>query len=246
MKNLLKSLAVAPTKLITEREFRRQEFVRHNERPVEYGFVFQQLSRIYPRSILDVGTGQTALPHLLRSCGFLVTAIDNIRDYWPRGISNRHYHVIDDDITQSRLEGTFDVVTCISVLEHIRDADSAVRGMFRLLNPGGYLFLSFPYSENSYVPNVYDLPGSSYGQRAAFICQSYSRAELDGWVKENGGEIVEQQYWRFWTGEHWTQGEQTIPPERVDASAAHQISCVLIRKSGKMEEDGQADQLRLS
>ena len=61
-------------KWVCKREFESQSFKRFNERPVEFGFVFRKLSELYPRTILDVGTGTTALPHVMRNCGFLVTA----------------------------------------------------------------------------------------------------------------------------------------------------------------------------
>jgi len=163
---------------ISKREFESQVFTRFNERPIEFGFVFRKFQEIYPRKVLDVGTGTTALPHLMSNCGFLVTAIDNVHDYWPSGMLNRHYHVIDDDITDSRLKETFDLITCISVLEHIEQADQAVQNMFSLLNPNGHLLMTFPYNEKSYVKNVYDLPGSSYGRGSSYITQSYSRTEL--------------------------------------------------------------------
>jgi SAM-dependent methyltransferase len=40
--------------------------------------------------------------------------------------------------------GSFDLVTCISVLEHIPDDLAAVRAMWRLLKPGGRLVLTVP------------------------------------------------------------------------------------------------------
>jgi SAM-dependent methyltransferase len=215
---------------ICKREFQRQAFFRFNERPVEFAFVFKHLARIYPRKILDVGTGTTALPHLMQNCGYLVTAIDNIKDYWTSGMSNRHYHVIDDDITNSKLTDTFDFITCISVLEHIEAFDAAVRNMFKLLNPKGHLILTFPYTDNKYVKNVYKLPGSSYGQDNPYIAQSYSRNELSKWLKDNDGILIEQEYWRFWDGDFWTVGNQLIPPKKVDAGEKHQISCILIQK----------------
>lgn len=104
---------------LNRQEFEGQEFTRFNERPVEFAFVFRVVAETYPKKILDVGTGTTALPHLMRNCGALVTATDNVRDYWAEGMVNRHYHVLDDDITQTRLAGRFDLVTCVSVLEHI-------------------------------------------------------------------------------------------------------------------------------
>ncbi len=196
-----------------KKEFRTQTFTRFNERPVEFSFVFRKLGEIYPRTVLDVGTGLTALPHLMRNCGCLVTAADNVSDYWPSGMFNRHYHIIDDDIVKTHLSDTFDLITCVSVLEHIQNPDSAVRNMFSLLNPGGHIILTCPYSERSYVRNVYELPGSSYGQDSPYITQSFSRSELDKWVRDNGGAVIEQEYWQFWEGEHWTVGEPDHTPE---------------------------------
>ena len=217
--------------LVTAREFRRQKFQRFNERPVEFGFVFRMMAQIYPLHVLDVGTGTTALPHLMRNCGCLVTAVDNVRDYWSFGMSNRHYHVIDDDITNTRLKGPFDMVTCISVLEHIEKHNDAMRNMFSLLKPKGHLVLTCPYTEKGYVRNVYELAGSSYGQGAPYITQSYSRNELNRWVEANEATIVEQEFWQYWEGEHWTVGKQIIPPKKVSAADQHQLTCVLLQKN---------------
>lgn len=218
---------------ICKKEFYSQEFRIFNERPVELSFTFRNLGAIYPRTILDVGTGKSALPHLMRNCGFLVTAIDNIRDYWPSEMVNRHYHIVDDDITATSLKNRFDLITCISVLEHIEKADAAVKNMFSLLVPDGYLILTLPYSETEkYVRNVYELPASTYGQTFPFITQSFSRSDLDRWTMNNNGGIVEQEFWQFWEGDYWTVGHQTIPPSKVTANEKHQLTCVLIRKRG--------------
>ncbi|MBN1268942.1 MAG: class I SAM-dependent methyltransferase [Kiritimatiellae bacterium] len=215
---------------LCESEFRKQKFTRFTERPVEYEFVFRKLSQLYPRAVLDVGTGTSALPHLMRSCGCLVTATDNVRDYWPKGMSNRHYHVIDDDITHTRLTEAFDLITCVSVLEHIEDSSAAVRNMFRLLNPDGHLLMTFPYNEKTYVHNVYDLPGSSYRPKAGYITQAYSRANLVQWLAENHAVIADQEYWQFWEGEHWTVGRQILPPRKVGPEDRHQLTCLLVRR----------------
>lgn len=226
----VKSLLNRYLRWICRREFESQAFKRFNERPIEFGVVFRKLGEVYPRTVLDVGSGTTALPHLMRNCGCLVTATDNVRDYWPSGMLNRHYHVIDDNICDTRLSARFDLVTCVSVLEHIQDPDSAVRNMFRLLKPGGHLVLTCPYTERSYVPNVYELPNSSYGRGAPYITQSYSRLELARWLRENGGVVLDQEYWQFWEGDHWTVGNQIIPPKKVTANDAHQLTCLHIQK----------------
>jgi 2-polyprenyl-3-methyl-5-hydroxy-6-metoxy-1,4-benzoquinol methylase len=229
-KQVIKNLLNLYPQWICRHEFKSQVFTRFNERPIEFSFVFRKLVEIYPRTILDVGTGKAALPHLMRYCGCLVTATDNVRDYWPSGMQNRHWHVIDDDINETRLSATFDLITCISVLEHIQKPDKAIRNMFSLLKPNGHLILTFPYNERSYVRNVYELPESSYGKGLPYITQSYSRSELERWLRENHGTILDQEYWQFWEGDHWTVGKQLIPPRNVSADDKHQLTCILIRK----------------
>jgi SAM-dependent methyltransferase len=216
---------------VAREEFAYQRHIRI-ERSIEYRFVFEQLMRTTPATILDVGPGTTALPALMASAGHVVTAIDNVKDFWPDGMFNRHFHVIDDDIRTSHLQTTFDLVTCVSVLEHIHDGDAAVAGMFNLLRPGGHLVLTCPYTDHRYCPNVYQLETSdAYGRDVPFICQSYSRGQLDGWLAHNHAEIVHQEFWRLYSGEFWSCGEQVWPPVQVNASDSHQLTCLMLRKA---------------
>ncbi|HDD69412.1 MAG TPA: hypothetical protein ENG61_03540, partial [Candidatus Korarchaeota archaeon] len=67
-------------------------------------------------------------------------------------------------------------------------------------------------------------------QGATYITQSYSRNELKRWVEENHATIVDQEYWQFWQGDHWTVGNQIIPPKKVTAEDRHQLTCILLRK----------------
>lgn len=215
---------------ITKKEYEDQKFSKFNERPIEYGFVFNVIGKLYPKEVLDVGTGNTALPHLIRNCGCLVTAVDNIVDYWSSGMVNRHYHVVNDDITDTKVKKKFDLITCISTLEHIVKSDTAIDNMFSLLKPGGHLIITCPYTEHQYVEDVYKLPDTTYLKPKPYGAQSFSRKEITGWCERNNAEIVEQQYWKFWDGEFWTVGNSVIPPERTDANSKHQISCMLFKK----------------
>ena len=83
---------------ICSSDYQNQAFRLHNERSIEYRFALEVLGESRPKTILDVGSGTTAWPHLLRNCGYVVTAIDNVRDYWPGGMVNRHWTVLDEDI----------------------------------------------------------------------------------------------------------------------------------------------------
>ena len=167
---------------VCKRECHAQKFKVLNERRIEYHFVFHVLAMSDCETVLDVGTGKSALPSLIRTCGYVVTAVDNVDDYWATGMFNRHYHIVNDDITSLRMDRKFDLVTCVSVLEHIPDHVEVIRGMYTVLKAPGNLVLTFPYNEGRYVPNAYELPDSRYGQNAKYICQIYSRQELNHWL----------------------------------------------------------------
>ncbi len=230
IKTIIHKLGRSYIRRICKGEYVYQSFTHVNERPVEYRFVLQYLSSLTAVKILDVGTGMTALPQLLRDCGYLVTAVDNVDDYWKgRDFTNRHYYVIDDNIIDPSLKERFDFITCISVLEHIPQHDRAVESMFALLNPGGYLALTFPYNEVDYIENVYVLPGSCFGPQP-YVCQIYSRSQVDGWLVRNRGKLIAQEYWRMYTGQYWTFGERLRPPVQVDRDERHHLTCLLLQK----------------
>ena len=85
-------------------------------------------------------------------------------------------------------------------------------GQVHVLSPesGGHRILTFPYCEQSYAENVYKLPGSGVKEEYPFVTQAFSRNEVDAWLHDNGGELVEQEYWKFFTGEYgpWVR----VPP----------------------------------
>jgi 2-polyprenyl-3-methyl-5-hydroxy-6-metoxy-1,4-benzoquinol methylase len=229
-KRYVNAIGLTYARLLAKREYKKQRFVSINERPIEYPFLFSSLAASSVETVLDVGTGQSALPSVLRTCGYAVTAIDNMSDYWPRGTTNKHYHIVDEDITKPRLRQTFDFICCVSALEHIEDFDAAVASMYGLLNPGGMLSMSFPYNESSFVENVYKLPGAGYGADKPYICRVYSRAEVDRWVAARDWEVKAQEYRRLFSGEYWTFGEPLRPPVRSTAGEPHQLTCLLLEK----------------
>jgi 2-polyprenyl-3-methyl-5-hydroxy-6-metoxy-1,4-benzoquinol methylase len=218
-------------RFICVREYKNQKFVSLNERPLEFSFLFRKIVEYWPKSILDVGTGATALPYMLRNCGFLVTAIDNIKDYWPSGMVNRHYHVVNDDIKNTQISETFDLITCISVLEHIQDHKAAMKSMYKLLKPGGHLILTCPYNHRKYVPNVYELPDSSVSKKFPFVTQSFSNAELKHWLADSKFELIDQEFWQFFKGDYWTCGEKLKTPINVTKKCRHQLCFMTFKRS---------------
>lgn len=202
-----------------------------NERLVEYSFALRKASEFYPKKVLDVGTGTTALPSILKASGCDVLAIDNIVDYWPSGMVNKHFYVVNDDITNTNLKDTFDFITCISVLEHIDSFDSAIKNMAKLLRKDGILILTCPYNERRYCENVYELDGSNAkGQKIPYKTRSFSRKNIDSWMSQNGLQLIDQEFWQFFSGEYWTVGDRIIPPVKSSSDKTHQITCLAFKK----------------
>jgi 2-polyprenyl-3-methyl-5-hydroxy-6-metoxy-1,4-benzoquinol methylase len=212
-------------------ELRHQVFSVHNERSIEYRFALQALGENRPRTVLDVGTGTTAWPRLLRNCGYVVTAIDNVRDYWPEGMVNRHWAVLDVDIANpdGRLPEKYDAITCISVLEHIEDHTRAVWNMGALLKTGGLLILTTPFSHDNPHPNVYTHADALYGKDFPYICRSSSVAELHQWLACDL-KLERRELWRLFTGPVWATGERCEWEQAETEREPHQLACFLFRK----------------
>lgn len=236
MKNLILSLFSVYERIIKffiKPIFHREQkypLKRMNERPVEFAFAFRYIAEYYPKTMLDVGTGGAAFPHVVNYCGIKMTASDYIDNYWSNGMSNRHVPIVKLDITKPTMTQKFDMITCISVLEHIKEHRNALKGMFSLLNKDGHIVLTFPYNETTYCEDVYRHPNAGYGKDHAFIGQVYSRREVDAWLLDNDAEIVNQEYYEAFTGELWTMGESVYPLKRTTADKKHHLTCLLLKK----------------
>lgn len=163
-------LSVKPISTIVFSHSRlRSHFSRRiiNERIVEIPFILFNLPP-KPSKILDVGANESPISLMLASLNHSVVALD-LRPY-------PFFHpnlvpIIADITLPFTVSGPFDVVICLSVLEHIglpvyggrsiRDGDKlAIHNMFRLLRPGGRLFLTTPIAHKPALTpawRVYDL-----------------------------------------------------------------------------------------
>jgi 2-polyprenyl-3-methyl-5-hydroxy-6-metoxy-1,4-benzoquinol methylase len=230
LKEFVRKLGNAYIRRICRDEARHQKGPRQNERSIEYRFALESLTRLRPTDVLDVGTGSSAWPHLLRTCGFVTTAIDNVRDYWDQPMVNRHWDVLDVDITHPEgFHGPFEAITCISVMEHIVEHENAVCNLTKLLRPGGVLLLTTPYSHDEYCDNVYRRPDALYGQGLPYICRSHSAREIQQW-QNTGLRMKRRELWRLFSGPVWATGER-VPVEQVRSEdEPHQLGCFEFEK----------------
>ena len=95
------------------------------------------------RKVLDVGSGIGVWPKILSDAGFDVTCVDTNRD---------SVDFISQELGMSccydlrDVNGYFDTVTLIHVLEHILDIDGFLEQVRLRLRKGGYLFVEVPES----------------------------------------------------------------------------------------------------
>jgi 2-polyprenyl-6-hydroxyphenyl methylase/3-demethylubiquinone-9 3-methyltransferase len=101
------------------------------------------------KTVLDVGCGGGILSEALARSGAHVTGIDMAPKPLQVAKMHRHESNLDINYEQTTVESyadqypaSFDVVTCLEMMEHVPDPASVIAACTKLLKPGGHLFLS--------------------------------------------------------------------------------------------------------
>lgn len=120
----------------------------HEINPLRLGWI-DELAQLDGKTVLDVGCGGGILAEAMASKGATVTGID-LADkslkvaqlhQLESGANVRYKTIATEDYAQEAPE-TFDVVTCMEMLEHVPDPASTVAACAALTKPGGWLFFS--------------------------------------------------------------------------------------------------------
>ena len=108
------------------------------------------LASLAGKQVLDVGCGGGILAESMAARAQRVTGIDLAAR--PLGVARLHaleagvgnvdYREIAAEALAAEAPATFDVVTCMEMLEHVPDPASTVRACAALVKPGGWVFFS--------------------------------------------------------------------------------------------------------
>jgi len=103
--------------------------------------------KIEPKSCLDIGCGRGELLRLLEIYYFAkIVGLE----YDP-GIAE-----IDDVVySKDDVDGKFDLITCIHVMEHMPNPREELEWMLDKLNPGGTIILEIPTYISMHLPHLY-------------------------------------------------------------------------------------------
>jgi 2-polyprenyl-6-hydroxyphenyl methylase / 3-demethylubiquinone-9 3-methyltransferase len=172
----------------------------HEINPLRLNYIDQRAS-LNDKKVLDVGCGGGILAESMAQRGATVMGID--MGEAPLQVANLHklesgveveYRRITAEELAEEMPGSFDVVTCMEMLEHVPDPGSVIAACARLVKPGGELFFStINRNPKSYL---FAIVGAEYVLRmlprgthdfAKFIRPS----ELEAWTRAAELELKE-------------------------------------------------------
>jgi 2-polyprenyl-6-hydroxyphenyl methylase/3-demethylubiquinone-9 3-methyltransferase len=108
------------------------------------------LARLSGKRVLDVGCGGGILSESMARRGAQVLGIDLATKplrvaqlhAMEAGVQQLGYREVAVEALAAEAPGSFDVVTCMEMLEHVPQPASVVRACMQLVKPGGWVFFS--------------------------------------------------------------------------------------------------------
>ncbi len=170
----------------------------HEINPLRLSFI-ESKCKLNDKNIIDVGCGGGILSEALAISGAQVTGIDMGKR--PLDIARLHaleaeltidYQQITAEQKAEQAAETFDVITCMEMLEHVPDPVSVIKACAQLVKPGGDVFFStlnrhpkaylFAVVGAEYLLNM--LPKGTHDYKR-FIRPS----EMASWCRQAGLEV---------------------------------------------------------
>ncbi|KXW56880.1 bifunctional 2-polyprenyl-6-hydroxyphenol methylase/3-demethylubiquinol 3-O-methyltransferase UbiG [Ferrovum sp. PN-J185] len=120
----------------------------HAINPIRLSWI-NNIASLSGKRVVDVGCGGGILSESMAKLGAQVTGIDLAEK--PLSVATLHglesginvnYQLISAESLAEQKPQSFDVVTCMEMLEHVPDPQSTIAACSRLVKPGGHVFFS--------------------------------------------------------------------------------------------------------
>ena len=193
----------------------------HDINPLRLNYI-DNVAGLKGKTVLDVGCGGGILSESMAEKGAKVTGID----LGEKALKVAQLHSLDSGVTldyqliaveqlAEQQPASFDVVTCLEMLEHVPDPASVVAACAKLVKPGGHVFFStinrnpkaylFAVIGAEYVLNM--LPRGTHDY-AKFIKPS----ELASWMRSADLSLVGQTGMSYnpLTKHYWLDSEVSV------------------------------------
>ena len=121
----------------------------HEINPLRLGWIQDTVGTLQNKKVLDVGCGGGILAESMAAQGAQVTGIDLAQrslkiarlHSLESGIAVDYQHISAEALASDQ-PASFDVVTCMEMLEHVPDPASIIHACARLVKSGGWVFFS--------------------------------------------------------------------------------------------------------
>ena len=194
----------------------------HEINPLRLGWI-DGLAGLAGKRVVDIGCGGGILADSMARKGAEVLGIDLAGKALrvaqlhalEAGTANIAYREVSAEVLAAEQPASFDVVTCMEMLEHVPEPSSVVRACAELVKPGGWVFFStinrnpksflFAIVGAEYVLNM--LPRGTH-EYLKFIRPS----ELAHWCREAGLEWLEARGMEYnpLTRRYWLSGDSSV------------------------------------
>ncbi len=195
----------------------------HELNPLRLDYI-DQAAGLAGKRVLDVGCGGGILAEGMASRGARVTGID--LGEMPLRVAELHtletgvevhYRRISAEALAAEAPASFDLVTCMEMLEHVPDPGSIIAACAQLVKPGGQIFFStLNRNPKSYLLAII---GAEYLLRwLPPGTHDYARfirpAELGRWIRAAGLELNQLMGMTY----HPLLGEYRLDPRDLDVN----------------------------
>ena len=193
----------------------------HDINPLRLNYIDEKAG-LDTKKVVDIGCGGGILSESMALRGAQVKGIDLAtaglsvaKLHAQQSDANIEYEEISAEALAEREPASYDIVTCLEMLEHVPQPDKIIQACAKLVKPGGDLFFStinrnpksylFAIVGAEYVLNL--LPKGTH-EYAKFI----KPAELDGWIRTAGldnQDLIGMSYNPL-SGNYWLGKDVTV------------------------------------